>query len=105
MGRYVVNAGHETLKANDKVILYVSYDCDNVKANRHICMADENALEWDVYNKLDLALKAKNNAQVIIMLNHPDIRPWWRRAVAYLQLQFPGEAPFDIFMRAWARTY
>lgn len=105
MGRYVINAGHETLAANDKVILYMGYDCGKKSINRHICMADANAIKWELYSELDQAIITRNTTNTLRILTSPGIRPWWCRVVAYLQLAFPDEAPLTLFTRAWLRSY
>lgn len=105
MGRYVVNAGHETLEANDRIILYLGYDCGRKNINRHICMADSNAVKWSVYSELDTAIATRNTTKILRILTSPGIRPWWYRVVRYLQAAFPDEAPLTIFTRAWLRSY
>ncbi len=105
MGRYVVNAGSEMLKSDDRFILYLGIEQAEGKPSYHISMADANALEWEIFNALDTALRSHNTPKTLLLLCSPEIRPWWLRVVRLLHSSHPETAPLKVLQLAWNRIY
>lgn len=103
MGRYVPNSGPEFLSTGG-VILYFGVDSDAPGKNRHISMPDEDRITQNELASLDTKVRTGTVPSVIVELNKPHLKPWWLRVQAYLQANYPVQAPVDMFISAWLRN-